>query len=106
VSSEATGAGEDPERRSNPDLIGEARSSKSTRWRRKKAEGRIRCSSVGGGSHRSWPGSAGDGGGDIDRMRGSGEEEKGVSEEIVGWVGLTDPDPSHSGEIRWWAGPG
>jgi hypothetical protein len=80
-----------------PDLIGEARSSKSTWWRRKRVEGRIVCPSVGGGGHRSWPGSASDGGGDIVRTRGSGEEERGESEERVGWVGLTDPDPSHSG---------
>jgi hypothetical protein len=67
----------EPERRSTPDLIGEARSSKSTWWRRKMAEGRIVCPSDSGGSHRRWPGSAGDGDGDIGRRRGLRERERG-----------------------------
>jgi hypothetical protein len=58
-----------PKRRSTPDLIGEARISKSTWWKRKREVGRIVLPGVGGGSHRKWPGSTG-GGGDIGRRRG------------------------------------
>jgi hypothetical protein len=80
-----------------PDLIGEARISKSTWWRRKRAEGRIVFPGVGGGSHRRWPGSAGDDGGDIGRRRGLGRKREESERGRVGWVGLTDPDPSPSG---------
>jgi hypothetical protein len=64
-----------PERRSTPDLIGEARISKSTWWRRKRVVGRIVCPGVSGGSRRRWPGSAG-GGGDIGRRRGLGRRRE------------------------------
>jgi hypothetical protein len=38
-----------------------------------------------GGGHRSWPGKAGDGGGDPDRQLDRGEREE--SEWGLGWVG-------------------
>jgi hypothetical protein len=54
--------------------------------------------SVGGGGHRSWPEWSGDGGGDLGFARAH-EEERG-RERGLGWVGLTDPDPSRVGSTR------
>jgi hypothetical protein len=54
--------------------------------------------------HRHQPGSAGSG--DIGRRTGLRRKREESERGIVGWVGLTDPDPSPSGYYRWWAGLG
>jgi hypothetical protein len=54
--------------------------------------------SVGGGGHRSWPEWSGDGGGDLGFARAR-EGERG-RERGLGWVGLTDPDPSRFGSTK------
>jgi hypothetical protein len=84
VSSEATEIGENPsgdrppissKRRGVPNPLGGGG---------RGPRGLIVCPIDGGGSHRRWPGSTGDGGGNIGRRRGSGERERRVSEEKVG----------------------
>jgi hypothetical protein len=89
------------------DLIAEEAAAESVRWRRKRAQR--------GAFHLGWrrwspPGAAriagrrrGDSGFVGARVRG---EERGEVEGL-GWVGLTNPDPSWLGSTSWvgWVGP-
>jgi hypothetical protein len=95
-----------PERDPALDLLGEVESSKSFWWGRKRTQRRAfgprwrqrRTSEVAGIAGRR-RGNLGSPKRELGRERGS---ERGR----VGWVGLTDPDPSRLGQPARWAGLG